>query len=77
MVLECLDLAAAAQDTVSEHPAPAPLYTRRRERRSGKREPCTLERGGIGKGTVLSEPRSLCLCCTLAAAEPRLGTART
>lgn len=75
MVLECLSLAGAAQDTVSEHPAPAPLYTRRRERRSGKQEP-GVERGGIGEGTVLSEPRSLHLCCTLAATDTMPGTAR-
>lgn len=47
MVLECLSLADAAQDTVRKHPAPTPLNTRRQERRSGKREPCTLERGGV------------------------------
>ena len=63
MVSECLSLADAAQDTVGKHAAPTPLNTRRQERRSGKREPCTLERGGVSEGTVLSKPRSLGLCC--------------
>lgn len=47
MVLECLSLADAAQDTVRKRPAPSPPNTRRQERRSGQREPCALERNGV------------------------------
>lgn len=80
MVSECLSLADAAQDTVRKHPAPTPLNTRRQEGRSGKREPCTLERGGVEEGTkkcCRNPDLWVSVARALAATETRMGTART
>lgn len=73
MVLECLSLAHAAEDTVRKHPVPAPRDARRQGRRSGRQEPRAR---GDPEGAVALRRRSPgLLCLLLPALQTKMGPA--